>query len=67
VPGMMLSGIRIVRRFPEDPLEILPSISPYLLLFVLGIYLTKKRMEGIVLLSNAFLWPDERQLVAQVL
>ena len=67
MPGMMPSGIRIVRQFPEDPLETLPSISPYLPLFVLGIRLTKERMEGIGLLSNAFLWPNERQLVAQVL
>jgi len=67
VPGMMLSGIRIVRWFPEDPLETLPSISPYPPLFVPGICLTKKRMEGIGLLSNTFLWPDERQLVTQVL
>jgi len=63
----MLSGIRIVRRFPEDPLETLPSISLYPPLFVPGIYLTKERMEGIGLLSNTFLWPEERQLVAQVL
>jgi len=63
----MLSGIRIVRQFPEDPLEILPSISLYLPLFVLGTRLTKKRIEGIGLLSNTFLWPEERQLVAQLL
>jgi len=67
VPGTMLSGIRIVRRFLEDPLETLPSISSYPPLFMLGIHLTKKRMEGIGLLSNTFLWPDERQLVAQML
>ena len=67
VPGTMPSGIRIVRQFPEDPLEILPLISPYPPLFVLGIHLTKERMEGIGLLSNTFLWPEERQLVAQVL
>jgi len=63
----MLSGIRIVRRFPEDPLETLPSISPYPPLFVPGIHLTKERIEGIGLLSNTFLWPEKRQLVAQVL
>ena len=67
VPGTMLSGIRIVRRFLEDPLETLPSISPYPSLFVPGTCLTKERIEGIELLSNTFLWPEERQLVAQVL
>jgi len=67
VPGTMLSGIRIVRQFPEDPLETLLSISPYPPLFVPGTHLTKERMEGIRLLSNTFLWPEERQLVAQVL
>ena len=67
VPGTMLSGIRIVRRFLEDPLETLPSIFPYPPLFVPGTRLTKERMEGIGLLSNTFLWPEKRQLVAQVL
>ena len=67
VPGTMLSGIRIVRQFPEDLLETLPSISPYPPLFVSGIHLMKERMEGIGLLSNTFLWLEERQLVAQVL
>jgi len=55
VPGTMPLGIRIVRWFPEDPLETLPSISPYPPLFVLGICLTKERIEGIGLLSNTFL------------
>jgi len=64
---MMPSGIRIVRQFPEDPLETLPSISLYPSLFMPGIHLMKKRMEDIRLLSNTFLWPEERQLVAQVL
>jgi len=67
VPGTIPLGIRIVRWFLEDLLETLPSISPYLPLFVLGTRLTKERMEGIGLLSNTFLWPEERQLVAQVL
>jgi len=67
VPGTMLSDIRIVRQFPEDPLETLLSISPYPSLFVPGTCLTKERIEGIELLSNTFLWPEERQLVAQVL
>jgi len=55
VPGTMLSGIRIVRWFPEDLLETLPSISSYPPLFVLGTCLTKERIEGIGLLSNTFL------------
>jgi len=67
VPGTMLSDIRIVRQFPEDPLETLPSISPYPSLFVPETCLTKERIEGIELLSNTFLWLEERQLVAQVL
>ena len=60
-------GIRIVRQFSEDPLKTLPSISSYLPLFILGTHLTKERIESIGLLSNNFLWPEKRQLVAQVL
>ena len=67
VLGTMPLDIRIVRWFLEDPLEILPSISPYLPLFVLGIHLTKEKIEGIGLLSNTFLWPEKRQLVVQML
>ena len=60
VPGTIPLGIKIVRRFLEDLLETLPSISPYPLLFVPGTRLTKERMEGIGLLSNTFLWPEGR-------
>jgi len=67
VSGMMLLSIRIVRWFLEDLLETLLLISPYLPLFVLGTYLTKKRIESIGLWSNNFLWLEKRQLVAQVL
>jgi len=64
VPETMPLGIKIVRRFLEDLLETLPSISPYPPSFVPGTRLTKEKMEGIGLLSNTFLWPEERQLVA---
>jgi len=67
VLGTILPGIRIVRWFPEDPLETLLLISPYLPLFMLETCLIKERMESIELWSNNFLWPEERQLVAQVL
>ena len=67
VPRTMPPGIRIVTWFPKDPLETLPSISPYSPSFVPGTCLTKERMESIGLWSNNFLWPEERQLVAQVL
>jgi len=60
VPGTIPLGIKIVRRFLEDLLETLPSISLYPLLFVPGTRLTKERMEGIGLLSNTFLWPEGR-------
>jgi len=48
-------------------LKTLPYISPYPLVSQPGIYLTSERIEELGLWKNKFLWPEEKQLVAQVL
>ena len=45
----------------------LPYISPYPPAFQLGICITSERMEELGLWKNRFLWPEEKQLVTQVL
>ena len=67
VPGTIHKGIRIIQQFLEDPLRMLPHISPYPPAFLLGVHLTRERMEELGLLKNEFLWPEKRRLVAQVL
>ena len=67
VSGTIHKGIRIIQQFLEDPLRMLPHISPYPPAFLLGVHLTRERMEELGLLKNEFLWPEKRRLVAQVL
>jgi len=67
VSGTMLSDIRIIQKFPEDPLKTLACLSPHLVPFSPGVRLTRERMDELGLLKNKFLWSEERKLVAQVL
>ncbi|XP_006456524.1 hypothetical protein AGABI2DRAFT_146341 [Agaricus bisporus var. bisporus H97] len=67
VPGTMPSDIRIIRKFPEDPLETLPKISPFPPKFSPGLRLTQERMDQLGLFSSEFLWEEEKKLVARVL
>jgi len=58
---------RIIHSFPEDPLLLLPQLSPHPPDFEPGKRLTKERMDELGILQNKFLWPEERKLAAQVL
>jgi len=63
----MPTNIWIIRQFLEDPLRTLPYISLHPPTFLPGVQLTRARIEELGLLMNKFLWPEERELVAQVL
>jgi len=67
VPGTMPSDVRIIRKFPEDPLKTLACLSPHPVPFSPGVRLTRERMDELGLLKNKFLWSEERKLVTQVL
>ncbi|KIK32961.1 hypothetical protein CY34DRAFT_41153, partial [Suillus luteus UH-Slu-Lm8-n1] len=67
VPTTMPAHARIIRTFPEDPLLSLPTLTPTPSAFTPGKRLTKERMDDLGVLSNEFLWPEERNLAAQVL
>lgn len=67
VPGTMPDDIRIICRFPEDPLDTLPQLASYPPPFLPGERLTEERMEVLGLMKNEFLWLEERKLVAKVL
>lgn len=67
VATTMPSAARIHRRFPENPLDTLPPLSPSPPEFSPGIRLTQERLEKLGVLTNEFLWPEERKLVVEVL
>ena len=67
VATTMPQDARIIRRFPEDPLLSLPSLSPHPPEFLPGRRLLLDRMLQLGILDNTFLWPEERKLAAQVL
>src|ERR1700678_2154478 len=63
----MPEAARIHRRFPENPLNSLPLLSSTPPEFLPGVRLSQERLDELVVLTNGFLWPEERKLVAQVL
>ena len=67
VATTMPQHARIVRRFPEDPLRMLPNLSAHPPEFAPGKCLTHERMTELGVLDNLSLFPKERNLTAQVL
>jgi len=67
VATTMPAHARIVRQIPEDPLLTLPPVLPNPPAFTPGSRLTTERLEALGVLSNEFLWPEERKLAAHVL
>ena len=67
VATTMPDAARIHRRFPENPLDSLPLLSSKPPEFSPGVRLSQERMDKLGVLTNEFLWPEERKLVAQVL
>jgi hypothetical protein len=67
VATTMPAHAQIIRRFPEDPLASLPSLSPTPPAFIPGTHLTQERMDKLGVFKNEFLLPEERKLAAHVL
>ncbi|KAG2335642.1 hypothetical protein BDR05DRAFT_846382, partial [Suillus weaverae] len=67
VPTTMPAHARIIRKFPEDPLLSIPTLSPIPPAFMPGKRLTQQRIDELGVFTNEFLWPEERKLTAQVL
>ena len=63
----MPDGARIHRHFPEDPLKTLPLLTPSPPETLPGVRLTQERIDKLGILTNEFLWPEERKLVVEVL
>ena len=67
VPTTMPAMAHIHRRFPEDPLDLLPMLTPWPPEFLSGICLTQERLNSLGVMTNKFLWLEECKLVDQVL
>ncbi|KAF9472289.1 hypothetical protein BDN70DRAFT_770379, partial [Pholiota conissans] len=67
VATTMPEQARIKRRFPEDPLKLLPILEPHGKEFVEGKRLTKERLEELGVMKNEFLWEEERRIAVEVL
>ncbi|KAJ3884212.1 hypothetical protein GG344DRAFT_26077, partial [Lentinula edodes] len=67
IPTVMPDYAKVIRRFPKNPLLSLPNLSPNPTQFTSGVRLTEDRLEGLGVLTNSFLWPEERLLMADVL
>ncbi|KAG2073224.1 hypothetical protein BDR04DRAFT_962801, partial [Suillus decipiens] len=67
VATTMPSQACIIRRFPEDPLLSLPTVSPNPPEFTPGTRLTAEQMKDLGIFQNSFLWPEEQKLVVHIL
>ena len=63
----MPDAAHICCHFPEDPLDSLPPLSSQPPEFLPGVRLSQEQIDKLGILTNEFLWPEERKLVAQVL
>ena len=67
VPGTIPENIKVIRRFPEDPLlslENLPTKPPN---FQPDGRLTQDRLDEMKINEDKFLWPEEEKLFAHIL
>lgn len=67
VPGVFPEESRVHRRFPDDPLNSLPPLTPNPPPFSSNGRLTKERLEGLNINPDGFLWPEEEKLFGRVL
>lgn len=67
VPGVFPEDARVERRFPEDPLENLPVLSPHPPDFSPTMRLTRERIESLKINPDGFMWPEEVKLFLNIL
>ncbi|KAJ2974290.1 hypothetical protein NUW54_g11915 [Trametes sanguinea] len=66
VPGVFPEDARVIRQFPEDPLETLVPLTPHPPVFEPTPKLTQERMDGLQINSDGFLWPEEERLFQHI-
>jgi len=66
VPSVIPESVKVVRRFPSDPLEFLPKLPFQAPTFVHTSKLTAERMKTLALDKNRDIWPEERKLIEHI-
>ena len=67
VPGVFPESVKVIRRFPSDPLKNLPRLPIRAPKFVPTARLTEKRMEMLGLEKNEDLSEEERKMLKHIL
>ncbi|KAG2120934.1 uncharacterized protein F5147DRAFT_563283 [Suillus discolor] len=67
VPGVFPQEAQVQRRFPSDPLETLPVLSPHLPEFKPSIKITTERMKSLNINSIGFLSTEEEKLFSHIM
>lgn len=67
IPATFPESAQVLRRFPHDPLEGLPKLSPTPPEFVPDKHMTQERMDQLEINKDGFLLPEEEKLIRQVM
>ncbi|TBU51351.1 hypothetical protein BD310DRAFT_953310 [Dichomitus squalens] len=67
VAGFIPEEVKVSQRFPENPLDSLPPLSPIVPDFTPTAKLTQERIDKININKDGFLWPEEEKLFLHIL
>ncbi|KAI0069419.1 hypothetical protein K474DRAFT_1610478, partial [Panus rudis PR-1116 ss-1] len=67
VPGVYPEDTKVIRQFPNNPLDSLPKLSMTPPDFVPSPKLTQERVQKLSINSEGFLWPEEEKLFLHIL
>ncbi|KAI0069678.1 hypothetical protein K474DRAFT_1610096, partial [Panus rudis PR-1116 ss-1] len=67
VPGVYPEDTKVIRQFPNNPLDSLPKLSMTPPDFVPSPKLTPERVQKLSINSEGFLWPEEEKLFLHIL
>ena len=67
VPGVIPEEVKVVRQFPEDPLESLVDLPVHPPEFQANGRLTEERLKELAINTEGFMWPEEERLFQHIL
>ncbi len=67
IPAVFPEESKVIRRFPEDPLESLPPLPVTPPDFIPNGRLTEERLQDMKLFDDGFLWPEEQKLFTHII
>ncbi|EIW53127.1 uncharacterized protein TRAVEDRAFT_135218, partial [Trametes versicolor FP-101664 SS1] len=66
IPGVFPEDARVIRQFPENPLDTLPSLPKQPPEFIPTQKITMERIEEMKINKDGFLWPEEEKLFKHI-